>query len=161
MNNTASPSEAATLAAISPSRAVVSSPESDRNEPDTTAAQDPQQGGEAPRVSTPGSVHRQSEDASADKEHTEDSNVSQQPTRAGNTVKKEENRGILPNLSRYQSSYTGNRDYDYEKKYPSDPYGAEAGEDARVWKVYLDEAEAYDDEMLKGFRDTINSLLVF
>ncbi|KAK7440453.1 hypothetical protein VKT23_017091 [Stygiomarasmius scandens] len=57
--------------------------------------------------------------------------------------------------------YSGSRDYDYEKKYPPDPYGQEIGEDARIWKVYLDEAEAYDDEMLKGFRETINSLLVF
>ncbi|KAK7440426.1 hypothetical protein VKT23_017064 [Stygiomarasmius scandens] len=88
-------------------------------------------------------------------------NANQQPARSGNPVKKGENRGILPNMPGYQSPYTGNRDYDYEKKYPPDPYGEEVGEDARIWKVYLDEAEAYDDEMLKGFRETINSLLVF
>ncbi|KAH8822156.1 hypothetical protein DL96DRAFT_1447025, partial [Flagelloscypha sp. PMI_526] len=39
--------------------------------------------------------------------------------------------------------------------------GQEASDDARVWKVYLDEAEVYDDDMVRGFRDTIDSLLVF
>ena len=39
--------------------------------------------------------------------------------------------------------------------------GKEASENACVWKVYLDEAKAFDDEMLKGFRDTLDALLVF
>jgi hypothetical protein len=55
----------------------------------------------------------------------------------------------------------GNRSYDYEKKYEPDPVGKEMDLNARVWKVYLDEAEEYDDEMLRGFKDTIDSLLVF
>jgi hypothetical protein len=55
----------------------------------------------------------------------------------------------------------GSRNYDYTQKYPPDDLGKEAGENARVWKVYLDEAEAFDDEMLKGFRDTLDALLVF
>ncbi|KAK7440421.1 hypothetical protein VKT23_017059 [Stygiomarasmius scandens] len=87
-------------------------------------------------------------------------NNGQRPVHSRNPVK-EQNRGTLLNMLGDRSSYTGNRDYDYEKKYPPDPYGEEAGEDARIWKAYLDEAEAYDDEMLRGFRDTINSLLVF
>ncbi|KAJ7595753.1 hypothetical protein C8J56DRAFT_775671, partial [Mycena floridula] len=32
---------------------------------------------------------------------------------------------------------------------------------ARVWKVYLDESESYDEDMLRSFRDTIDALLVF
>ena len=56
---------------------------------------------------------------------------------------------------------TGGRSYNYEEKYGPDPLGDEIKENARVWKVYLDEAESYDDEMLRGFRDTIDSLLVF
>ncbi|KAJ3817463.1 hypothetical protein F5880DRAFT_1443864, partial [Lentinula raphanica] len=32
---------------------------------------------------------------------------------------------------------------------------------ARVWKVYLDEAESRDDELLKGLKDTIDALLIF
>jgi hypothetical protein len=55
----------------------------------------------------------------------------------------------------------GSRNYDYTKKYLPDELGKEASENARVWKVYLDEAEAFDDEMLRGFRDTLDALLVF
>ncbi|KAH8817853.1 hypothetical protein DL96DRAFT_1751776, partial [Flagelloscypha sp. PMI_526] len=50
--------------------------------------------------------------------------------------------------------------FDYEQKYPPDPEGEEASDEARVWATYLDEAEAYDHDMIQGFRDTIDSLLV-
>ncbi|KAF5332352.1 hypothetical protein D9758_016937 [Tetrapyrgos nigripes] len=59
------------------------------------------------------------------------------------------------------SSYSDNRNYDYTKKYPADKFGKEVGKKARVWKVYLDEAEEFDKEMLTGFRDTLDALLVF
>ncbi|KAH8817805.1 hypothetical protein DL96DRAFT_1820543 [Flagelloscypha sp. PMI_526] len=39
------------------------------------------------------------------------------------------------------------------------PKGEEASDEARVWATYLDEAEAYDHDMIQGFRDTIDSLL--
>ncbi|KAF5333032.1 hypothetical protein D9758_017227 [Tetrapyrgos nigripes] len=55
----------------------------------------------------------------------------------------------------------GTRDYNYTHKYQADKFGKEARENARVWKFYLDEAETFDDEMLKGFRDTLDALLVF
>ncbi|KAF5353857.1 hypothetical protein D9758_010567 [Tetrapyrgos nigripes] len=77
------------------------------------------------------------------------------------TEKKKENLSRLLGIPEYQSSYTGTRDYDYTRKYPQDEFGKEAKENARVWKVYLDEAEAFDDEMLRGFRDTLDALLVF
>ncbi|KAH8824925.1 hypothetical protein DL96DRAFT_1410084, partial [Flagelloscypha sp. PMI_526] len=48
----------------------------------------------------------------------------------------------------------------YGLKYPPDPLGKEADDEARVWMVYLDESESYDDDMVRGFRDTIDSLLV-
>ncbi|KAF5343026.1 hypothetical protein D9758_011112 [Tetrapyrgos nigripes] len=67
----------------------------------------------------------------------------------------------LLGIAEHQTAYTGNRNYDYTQKYPPDEFGQEASENARVWKVYLDEAEAFDDEMLKGFRDTLDALLVF
>ncbi|KAF5370154.1 hypothetical protein D9758_001427 [Tetrapyrgos nigripes] len=59
------------------------------------------------------------------------------------------------------SSYSEYRNYDYTKKYPMDELGKEVSENARVWKVYLDEAEETDREMLSGFRDTLDALLVF
>ncbi|KAK7445071.1 hypothetical protein VKT23_014933 [Stygiomarasmius scandens] len=184
MKNIASSSNTATPAmpSPSPSRAnstLISSSKPGNNEP-TTTSQDPQPVESTPRQGTVDGVDErtnvgQQQDEGAALVSSAEStphqgvdgvdqargyDVDQQPVRSRNPVK-EENRGTLPNMSGYQSSYTGNRDYDYEKKYPPDPYGEEAGEDARIWKVYLDEAEAYDDEMLKGFRETINSLLVF
>ncbi|KAJ3765463.1 hypothetical protein FB446DRAFT_767691 [Lentinula raphanica] len=53
------------------------------------------------------------------------------------------------------------RTYDYEEKYTPDPLGEELKDNARVWKVYLDEAGIQDHEMITGFRDTIDALLVF
>ncbi|KAJ7595586.1 ankyrin repeat-containing domain protein [Mycena floridula] len=64
-------------------------------------------------------------------------------------------------ITQFQSSYSGNRTYDYEEKYAPDPRGHEVKPNARVWKVYLDESESYDDDMLRSFRDTIDALLVF
>ncbi|KAJ7586288.1 hypothetical protein C8J56DRAFT_760997, partial [Mycena floridula] len=50
---------------------------------------------------------------------------------------------------------------DYEEKYAPDPKGDQVKPNARVWKVYLDESESYDEDMLRSFRDTIDALLVF
>ncbi|KAF5340836.1 hypothetical protein D9758_017063 [Tetrapyrgos nigripes] len=92
-------------------------------------------------------------------EGTEDSENAQQ--HVNETKKKKGNLHRLLGITEYQSPYTGTQDYDYTRKYPKDEFGKEARENARVWKVYLDEAETFDDEMLKGFRDTLNALLVF
>lgn len=50
---------------------------------------------------------------------------------------------------------------DYEEKYEPDPHGEEAGPNARIWRVYLDEANAYDVEMVEQWKDTVDMLLVF
>ncbi|KAL1681706.1 hypothetical protein EV122DRAFT_287857 [Schizophyllum commune] len=50
---------------------------------------------------------------------------------------------------------------DYKELYPEDPYGAEAGENARVWRVYLDESAEFDSDMLRGYRDSLDVHLVF
>ncbi|KAG6879492.1 hypothetical protein C0992_002102 [Termitomyces sp. T32_za158] len=55
----------------------------------------------------------------------------------------------------------GGRNYDYTKIYSPDKPGEEAKENARVWNVYLDEAENYDMDMIQGFRNIIDGLLVF
>ncbi|KAJ7595735.1 hypothetical protein C8J56DRAFT_1115822, partial [Mycena floridula] len=64
-------------------------------------------------------------------------------------------------ITQFQSSYSGDRTYDYEEKYAPDPMGHQARPNARVWKVYLDESDSYDEDMLRSFRDTIDALLVF
>ncbi|KAH8817792.1 hypothetical protein DL96DRAFT_396831 [Flagelloscypha sp. PMI_526] len=62
-------------------------------------------------------------------------------------------------IPRYQP-FIGGKSFDYEQKYSPDPQGKEASPEARVWATYLDEAEMYDHDMIQGFRDTIDSLLV-
>ncbi|KAI4519048.1 hypothetical protein K525DRAFT_272079 [Schizophyllum commune Loenen D] len=50
---------------------------------------------------------------------------------------------------------------DYSEIYPEDPFGAEAGENARVWRVYLDESGQFDEDMLRSYRDSLDVHLVF
>ena len=51
--------------------------------------------------------------------------------------------------------------FDYEQKYEDDEYCEEMSPNARFWRVYLDEAQIYDAEMIEGWRDTLDVLLVF
>ncbi|KAG6815328.1 hypothetical protein H0H93_010121, partial [Arthromyces matolae] len=53
------------------------------------------------------------------------------------------------------------RNHDYQGIYEPDEKGQEASENARVWRVYLDEADTYDADMIDGFRTILDSLLVF
>ncbi|KAL1699136.1 hypothetical protein EV121DRAFT_216833, partial [Schizophyllum commune] len=49
---------------------------------------------------------------------------------------------------------------DYREMYPEDPYGAEAGENARVWRVYHPSGD-FDDDMIRGFKDMLDVHLIF
>ncbi|KAL1748726.1 hypothetical protein HDZ31DRAFT_29045, partial [Schizophyllum fasciatum] len=51
--------------------------------------------------------------------------------------------------------------YDYQQKYAEDAYDEEMGPSARFWHVLLDEARIFDMEMVEGWRDTLDVLLVF
>ncbi|KAH8831821.1 hypothetical protein DL96DRAFT_848582 [Flagelloscypha sp. PMI_526] len=65
-------------------------------------------------------------------------------------------------LSQFESvKSSSGKSYNYEEKYPEDTPGQELGEDARVFKVYNELAEEYDRDMIRGFRDTLDSLLIF
>ncbi|KAG6895409.1 hypothetical protein C0992_001418, partial [Termitomyces sp. T32_za158] len=57
--------------------------------------------------------------------------------------------------------YPGGRNYDYTKIYGPEKPGEELKDNARVWNVYLDEAHEYDMDMIEGFRNIIDGLLVF
>jgi len=39
--------------------------------------------------------------------------------------------------------------------------GEAAGDNGRVWKIYRDRVEKVDDDLLEGWNDTLNMLLVF
>ncbi|KAH0591603.1 hypothetical protein H2248_001656 [Termitomyces sp. 'cryptogamus'] len=56
---------------------------------------------------------------------------------------------------------SASRIYDYKQKYTADKSGEEFNENARVWNVYLDEAESYDMDIIQRYRDIMDSLLVF
>ena len=58
-------------------------------------------------------------------------------------------------------SVSATRINDYEALYERDKYGEEMGPNARVFRVYLDEAEIYDKEMLEGWKAALDVLLVF
>lgn len=60
--------------------------------------------------------------------------------------------GIRPNFVDFD---------DYRQKYGDDGPGMEMGPDARVCRVYNDEADKYDKEMLDGWHESLNILLTF
>ncbi|PBK69542.1 hypothetical protein ARMSODRAFT_886478, partial [Armillaria solidipes] len=55
----------------------------------------------------------------------------------------------------------GNDPFDYEQKFPEDKQYEELGPAARVWRAYLEECAAFDNEMVEGWRDGLDVLLVF
>ncbi|KAJ3880281.1 hypothetical protein F5051DRAFT_482140, partial [Lentinula edodes] len=90
----------------------------------------------------------------------EDVNIpAQKQASTPKNIKKDEH-GLL-GISSSHSPNPGGRTFNYEEKYADEPLGEELKENSRVFKVYLDEAESFDDDMMRGFRETIDSLLVF
>ncbi|SJL11094.1 uncharacterized protein ARMOST_14497 [Armillaria ostoyae] len=55
----------------------------------------------------------------------------------------------------------GSDPFDYEQKFPEDKQYEELGPAARVWRAYLKECAAFDNEMVEGWRDGLDVLLVF
>ncbi|SJL01209.1 uncharacterized protein ARMOST_04527 [Armillaria ostoyae] len=55
----------------------------------------------------------------------------------------------------------GNDPFDYEKKFAEDKQYDELGSAARVWRIYLEECAGSDGEMVEGWRDGLDVLLVF
>ena len=53
------------------------------------------------------------------------------------------------------------RNRNYEAEYPEDEYTQEMGENARVWRVYNDEADRIDAEAVDRWRNTLDTLLIF
>ncbi|SJL16732.1 uncharacterized protein ARMOST_20261 [Armillaria ostoyae] len=54
-----------------------------------------------------------------------------------------------------------NDPFDYEQRFPEDKQYEELGPLARVWRTYLEECGAFDIELLEGWRDGLDVLLVF
>ncbi|KAF8895794.1 hypothetical protein CPB85DRAFT_1229778, partial [Mucidula mucida] len=50
---------------------------------------------------------------------------------------------------------------DYVARFPEDPYGQETAPNARIWRVYVEEAAAFDEKMVGQSRDGLDVMLVF
>jgi hypothetical protein len=50
---------------------------------------------------------------------------------------------------------------DYRRKYAEDPPYKELDPEARVWHVYNDESQIFDDDMMIESGDNLDILLVF
>jgi hypothetical protein len=56
---------------------------------------------------------------------------------------------------------TGRNVWDYEQIYDKDEASKAMDDDARVWRVYNDEAERIDAEKVEGWKSTLNTMLIF
>ncbi|KAF9004489.1 hypothetical protein BDZ89DRAFT_966967, partial [Hymenopellis radicata] len=65
--------------------------------------------------------------------------------------------GLEQNAPRHEPIFID----DYEKRLPEDPYGEETKPNARVWRVYVEEAAAFDGIMVNQYRDGLDVMLVF
>ncbi|KAJ4476378.1 hypothetical protein C8J55DRAFT_490095 [Lentinula edodes] len=99
--------------------------------------------------------------ANSTNQDNREQNVPQSQGTVGRNIKKPEVDQSMLGINFYHSPVTGGRSFDYQEKYADEPFGEELKDNSRVFKVYLDEAEIFDDDMIRGFRETIDSLLVF
>ena len=78
------------------------------------------------------------------------------PTRGDNLAEA----GLDSDDEKSQPRHTAT-DTNYEQKYAPDAYGEELSARARVWRVYNDESQIADGEMVTGLNGTLDVLLVF
>ncbi|KAH7096507.1 hypothetical protein BKA62DRAFT_591851, partial [Auriculariales sp. MPI-PUGE-AT-0066] len=50
---------------------------------------------------------------------------------------------------------------EYERRYPPDKYGEELRPNARLFKIYRDRVTEKDEDLVNGWNDTLNLMLVF
>ncbi|PBK69546.1 hypothetical protein ARMSODRAFT_957220, partial [Armillaria solidipes] len=68
---------------------------------------------------------------------------------------------FLSELKQNLTGNQGNDPFDYEQKLPEDKQYEELGPAARVWRTYLEECALFDREMVEGWKDGLDVLLVF
>ncbi|KAF9003522.1 hypothetical protein BDZ89DRAFT_967499, partial [Hymenopellis radicata] len=67
--------------------------------------------------------------------------------------------GLAQDARRHDSRPVFNDDY--VARFPEDPYGQETAPNARAYRVYVEEAVAYDENMVGQSRDGLDVMLVF
>ncbi|PBK80761.1 hypothetical protein ARMGADRAFT_1171687, partial [Armillaria gallica] len=69
---------------------------------------------------------------------------------------------LIPSKSQLATFLASRNDpFDYEQRFPEDKRYEELSPLARVWRTYLEECGVFDIEMLEGWRDGLDVLLVF
>lgn len=61
----------------------------------------------------------------------------------------------------HRSTLTEPPDPSWDSPYPEDAFGEEMGRDARIWKVYANQAPKQDEEMLRAWNQSLDTLLIF
>ncbi|PBK69155.1 hypothetical protein ARMSODRAFT_1019145 [Armillaria solidipes] len=105
-------------------------------------------------------------DDSADEHHSRPSCVSkdnsqhQQPEVSPPRCRRKSKRKTM-GIHRPEYVVKGTDPFDYEQRFPEDKRYEELGPMARVWRTYLEECTQFDLEMVEGWRDGLDVLLVF
>ncbi|SJL03776.1 uncharacterized protein ARMOST_07133 [Armillaria ostoyae] len=107
-------------------------------------------------------------DVSGDDGHprtSHDNNQPQQPEAENLTSysrrRRQKSRRKTMGIHRPEYVVKGSDPFDYEQKFPEDKRYEEMGPTARVWRTYLEECGLFDLEMVEGWRDALDVLLVF
>ncbi|KAF9027421.1 hypothetical protein BDZ89DRAFT_1134212 [Hymenopellis radicata] len=69
--------------------------------------------------------------------------------------------GLAQDAARRQGYSRPDFNDDYVARFPEDPYGQETAPNARAWRVYVEEAAAFDENMIGQSRDGLDVMLVF
>ncbi|KAK0498081.1 hypothetical protein EDD18DRAFT_77232 [Armillaria luteobubalina] len=106
-------------------------------------------------------------DVSEGEEHSGTSHISQdrnpkvKKSTSPSRRRRHKTRRRIMGMERAEHISKGNNPFDYEQKFPEDKRGEELGPAARVWRTCLEESAASDGEMVEGWRDGLDVLLVF
>ncbi|KAK0457161.1 uncharacterized protein EV420DRAFT_542980 [Desarmillaria tabescens] len=106
-----------------------------------------------------------SQDMSDNKNESNSAERMRQPEAESSTYyasrrKRKSKRGSM-GMKRGEYLVKGSDPFDYEQKFPEDKRYEELGPAARVWRTYLEECAGFDIEMVEGWRDGLDVLLVF
>ncbi|PBK99383.1 hypothetical protein ARMGADRAFT_500737 [Armillaria gallica] len=116
--------------------------------------------------------HLSTSDDSEDDDHFRASRVDSQPdgrqqpevenpTSYSRRRRRRKSRRKTMGIHRPEYAVRGSDPFDYEQKFPEDKKYEEMGPMARVWRTYLEECGPFDLEMVEGWRDALDVLLVF
>ncbi|KAK0446719.1 hypothetical protein EV421DRAFT_2017668 [Armillaria borealis] len=115
--------------------------------------------------------HSSTSDDSEDDDHSRASRVDSQPddgqqpevqnSTSYSRRRRRKSRRKTMGIHRPEYVVRGSDPFDYEQKFPEDKRYEEMGPTARVWRTFLEECGPFDLEMVEGWRDALDVLLVF